>query len=270
MGKNGLPSTTSLPSRTAARCAGSARAVAAVVADGGGAACVVAAAARRPRASSSVTAATAASRSAGGDGDVLAAQPLHAVRSACCPRSLRAAARARRSGSGARAPLRRREQHLDGDLRPGAPGRVRGKRPRAPLRPHPVADALAVQHERARGAALVVGPLARRHGAAGASRPPSVLRGRRRGAARARNGAGGRGPRRRRAGRRGGRRERVRHARAARPARRASRPARSRPELLPSRRPPRRRTRRLRTPDHQPSHSPRTVCSKQTKTAPTA
>ena len=37
------------------------------------------------------------------DGDVLAAQPFHAVRSARCPRSLRAAARAWRSGSGARA-----------------------------------------------------------------------------------------------------------------------------------------------------------------------
>ena len=110
---------------------------------------------------------------AGTERDVLAAQPPHARGSACCPRRRRAAARARRSGSGERARSVADEHDLDGRLGAGAPRRVRRERPCAALRPHPVADALAVQHELARGAALVGRPLT-----LGAERPVRHAHGR--------------------------------------------------------------------------------------------
>ena len=54
--------------------------------------------------------------------------------------------------------IRRSEEHLDCNLGPRAPGGVSREWPGALFGTHPVADALAVQHERARRAALAVRP----------------------------------------------------------------------------------------------------------------
>ena len=206
----------------------------------------------------------------GRDGDVLPGE----VASSGAKRLLAAQPPGGRAGAaqrfGGTSGLRCREQHLDRDLRPRAPGSVRRQRPRASLRPHPVADSLVVEHERARRASLVDRRRSLPPSTDGASRRPSADRARRRGAVQARSDGGGRGPRRRRAGRRAARQGCAPHARAARPHEARADRRRRRPPPPPSRRSRHRRTQRLRTRGHQPAPFPPDACSKQTNTAPTA